>query len=88
MMGPPHCTYGLGVPASCVPYAPEAQGGSTVPAFERAVHTAYRGTTGTDLLYFAFNMPMDLLLLCSSGFSVSLWLSLNAYQVHPLSPYP
>ena len=25
-------------------------------------------------------MPMDLLLLCSSGFSVSLWLSLNAYQ--------
>ena len=42
---------------------------------------AFLKRSGTDLLYFAFNMPMDLLLLCSSGFSVSLWLSLNAYQV-------
>ena len=24
--GPPHCTHGLHVPASCVPYVPEAQG--------------------------------------------------------------
>ena len=26
MMGPPYCTYGLRVPALCVPCVPEAQG--------------------------------------------------------------
>ena len=52
------------------------------------LYQAFLKRSGTDLLYFAFNMPMDLLLLCSSGFSVSLWLSLNAYQAQSPSPSP
>ena len=50
--GPPYCTYRPRVPASCVAYAPEAQGSwcatgtyaVSVPAL--AVRTACRGTTG------------------------------------------
>ena len=45
--GPPYCTYGLRVPASCVLYVPEAQGSRrTRTSPGRAVRTAYRGTTG------------------------------------------
>ena len=41
---------------------------------------AFLKRSGTDLLVFAINMPMDLFLLSTSGFSVSLWLALNSYQ--------
>ena len=55
--GPPYCTYGLRVPASCVPHVPKAQGSfpprrhtlyvrGTRTSLGRAVRTAYRGTTG------------------------------------------
>ena len=36
MMGPPYCTYGLRVPAFCVPCVPEAQGSLPLDA----THTA------------------------------------------------
>ena len=51
--GPPYCKYGLRVPASCVPYVPNAQGcpgqapryvRRTRTGLGRAVRTAYRGT--------------------------------------------
>ena len=38
--GPPYCTYGLRVPASCVLYVPEAQG-SLPPGASTAVRTPY-----------------------------------------------
>eukprot|EP00964_Phaeocystis_antarctica_P048300 scaffold27964_cov64-Phaeocystis_antarctica.AAC.5 len=46
MMGPPYCTYGPRVPASCVPcvYQPRR----TCTSLGRAVRTAYRGATGQD----------------------------------------
>ena len=37
--GPPHCTYGLRAPASCVLHAPEAQG--SLPRAATAVRTPY-----------------------------------------------
>ena len=54
---PPYYTYGLRVPASCVPCVPEAQGslplGRGLPyvhrtrtSRRRVVRTAYRGTSG------------------------------------------
>eukprot|EP00964_Phaeocystis_antarctica_P092732 scaffold59693_cov63-Phaeocystis_antarctica.AAC.4 len=57
MMGPPYCTYGLRVPASCVLYVSEAQGSwlpgpralfvrRTRPSLGRAARTAYRGPSG------------------------------------------
>ena len=54
MMGPPYCAYGLRVPASCVLYAPEAQGSlpqgqallyvrRTRASLGRAARTMHRG---------------------------------------------
>ena len=56
--GPPCGTYGLRVPASCVPYVPEAQGSlpqgqallyvrRTRTSLGLAVRTMYHGTTGS-----------------------------------------
>eukprot|EP00964_Phaeocystis_antarctica_P125970 scaffold89666_cov63-Phaeocystis_antarctica.AAC.1 len=36
---PPYCTYGLRVPVSCVPYAPEAPG--SLPGWGTTVRTPY-----------------------------------------------
>ena len=46
--GPPGCTYGLRVPASCVPYVPEAQGSWCTTArtpYAHQPHTAYPSPT-------------------------------------------
>ena len=54
--GPPHCTYELRIPASCVLYVPEAQGSlppgrharyvrCTRTSLGHTMRTAYRGTT-------------------------------------------
>jgi len=42
--------------------------------------TAFLQRSGTDLMFFALNFPMDLFLLTTSVFSVILWLSLKRFK--------